>query len=697
MRSHFTIPPWKSAPFVRLVIPVFVGVLLQWYLKPEVRFMTIGLGAALSAYCVLFVFKLARLYKLRWVQGLLIQATLLFLGFLLTWNNDIRNHKRWFGHTYSSADYLVVSMAEPLVKKEKSYKSIATISYVIHNRVQSSCTGQVIVYFMDLPRIEYGDRILLRKPLQAIKNTGNPAAFDYARYAAFQQQFHTVFLREDDYVAVPGKDRNAFKAFIFRSREHILNVLRLYVSKEKSIGGIAEALLIGYKHDLDKDILQAYSNAGVVHIIAISGLHLGLIYVMLSWLMSVLPWVKKCNTFKAIVILGCLWLFSILTGSSASVLRSALMFTCILIGKTYFRQTSIYNAIAASAFMLVCYNPYLLWDVGFQLSYLAVLGIVWLQKPILNLLYVKNKWLGKVWSMVAVTLAAQLAAFPLCLYYFHQFPNWFLVTNLVAVPLSTVILSVEIFLLCFSWLDPVAIYVGKFISFLIDLMNDIIVYCNSLPWSVTDHVYADVFTTLLLYGIVISGSAWLINRKSTVLKYFLVSIILFTFLHIYADVVSLKQNKILVYNISKSQAIDFIHGTTFYFLGDSALQQPGFAHSFHIRPARIFFQARQEKRSQVFYDPVSGVAVCKGNRVFIIEKSIAFDTLVNKVPVDIIIISRNPDLKIAGLSSALKPSVIVFDASNSLWKIENWKKECSALLLPFHSVPDQGAFVADIK
>ena len=697
MHSKYSIPPWKASPFIRLVLPLFAGVLLQWYFKPDLLNILSLFCTTVAVFFLSSSFTLARRYKLRWLQGLLIQTLILLAGSLLTWNNDIRNNKRWFAHTYADSDCLIVDIAEPLIKKQKTYKADGAVVSVIHLETVSHVTGRLIMYFLDTPALNYGDRILIRKNLQPIKNTGNPAAFDYARYASFQQQFHTVFLGKGDYSILTRSDGNAFDAFVFESRTYILSTLKKYVGKDQRITGIAEALLIGYKHDLDKDLMQAYSNTGVVHIIAISGLHLGLIYVMLNWIMNVLPWIKRQSTIRVLFVLSCLWLFSILTGSSASVLRSALMFTCILIGKTYFTQSSVYNAIAASAFILVCYDPYFLWDVGFQLSYLAVLGIVWLQKPILHIIYVKNSWLNKIWNMVAVTLAAQLAAFPLCIYYFHQFPNLFLITNILAVPLSTLILFAEIGLMCISWADVVASHAGKFISMMIELMNTIIIYFDKIPGSVTTDIYATSLTTWFLYAIVFFTCAWLIYRKTILLKCLLLSISIFAGLHLLADLKHAKQNKVIVYNVSKFQAIDFISGTSFFFVGDSVVRRPGFLQNFHVRPARILLQARREVDPLTLYDPITSAVSFKGKRIFIVERSVAYDTIVQKVHIDLLVISRNPRLKIADLLTALKPSIIVFDASNSLWKIEEWKKECSALLLRFHSVPEQGAFVSDLN
>lgn len=228
--------------------------------------------------------------------------------------------------------------------------------------------------------------------------------------------------------------------------------------------GIAEALLIGHTNDLDKDLVQAYSNTGVVHIIAISGMHLALIYGLLVWLFARIPLVNKSKIAQVVLILCCLWLFSLLTGAASSVLRSAVMFTFIAVGKNLSKQSSIYNSLAASAFVMLCYNPYFLWDVGFQLSYLAVIGIIIFQKSIYKWVYIKNKWVNKIWQLMAVSLPAQVLTFPVCIYYFHQFPNLFLITNIIAVPLSGVILFAEIGLVAFSWVPLLGNYLDKIVG-----------------------------------------------------------------------------------------------------------------------------------------------------------------------------------------------------------------------------------------
>ncbi len=472
--------------------------------------------------------------------------------------------------------------------------------------------------------------------------------------------------------------------------------MQKHISTGKDELGIAEALLIGYTNDLDKDLVQAYSNTGVVHIIAISGMHLALIYVLLVWFFAKIPLINRSKFVQLLLILSCLWLFSILTGASPSVLRAAVMFSFIAVGKTYFKQASIYNSLAASAFVLLCYNPYYLWAVGFQLSYLAVLGIVIFQKPIYNCFYIKNKWLDKTWQLVSVSTAAQLLTFPVCIYYFHQFPNLFLISNLVALPLSAIILYAEIILIAFSWIPFVGTWLGKLVTALVWVMNKIILWINDLPFAVWDKIPATVLSTWLMYAMVISFSAWLLLKNKNYFRMSLFAVMAFALQGAYNNWQSSKQQKIIVYNVPQHKAIDLINGNRYQFVGDSILLEDALLQNFHLKPGRI---AQQLNRRIDSLDGVfnSGLFYQFNNKkILIADKAMVFDSVAKKVDLDLLIISKNPKLNIAQFVKAFNCKQIVFDASNPPWKIEKWKKECQALNLKFYSIPETGAFVYNI-
>ena len=700
MSKHPDIPIWKTAPFLRILPPLIAGILFHWYLQIPLLPIIVGLACFTIALLLFSLLPDAVQFKTFPIRGVIINLLWLAVGALLSWQKDIRHQENWYGNFYTDSSYIIATINEPVVEKTKSYKADALVEAVVTNSTAITCKGKLLLYFSkDSPvnQLHYGDRIIINKKLQVIKNSGNPGAFNYQRYAAFQQIFHNAFLKEKDWVKLESKNVNAFQQFIFTARENILAVLQKNVGSSKDELGIAEALLIGYTNDLDKDLVQAYSNTGVVHIIAISGMHLALIYGMLVFVFSRIPVIKKSKWMQAILILSCLWVFSLLTGGAASVLRSAVMFTFITIGKYFVRQPSIYNSLAASAMIMLCYNPFYLWDVGFQLSYLAVVGIVAFQKPIYNLFYFKNKIIDTIWKATALTTAAQILTFPICIYYFHQFPLLFLITNLIAVPLSTAILYAEILLVMLSWVPFMSVYIGKITTALVWLMNKIIIKINELPFAVWDKIPANVLSTWLLYGIVIFMAGWLLNKNS---KLFLLSLIClagFVFIHGIISWNVKSQQKIIVYNVPQHRAIDLIGGNTYQFIGDSVLLEDGLLQNFHLKPGRIALQLnkRTDSLAGVFQ---SGKFLQLGNKkILLIDHPLAFDIPVQKINVDIIVVSKSPKLYMEDIAEVFNCSQVVFDASNSLWKIAKWKEDCDKLNLRHHSIPEQGAFVLDVE
>lgn len=699
MIRPYSIPIWKEAPFTRLLLPLVAGIILQWYLQ----FSHFIIIAALICYAVVyFIFRqlpLALRFKLLPLQGFIIQLLIIATGCWLTWQKDLRNHCNWYGNHYTDSSYLVVHIDEPLVEKNKTYKADGLVEALVQDGKTIAAEGKLILYFSKDSienSLKYGDRILIHGNLSEINNSGNPGAFNYKRYAAFQGIFHNAFLKEKDWELLQQNTGNPFRQFIFTARAYVLDALRTSMKSDKDELGIAEALLIGYTNDLDKDLVQAYSNTGVVHIIAISGMHLALIYLLLVWVFAKIPGVKKSKWLQLFLILGCLWMFSFLTGASASVLRAAVMFSFIAIGKNLYKEASIYNSLAGSAFFLLCYDPYFLWAVGFQLSYLAVLSIVIFQKPVYNSVYVKNKWLNKVWQLLSVSVAAQVLTFPVCIYYFHQFPNLFLISNMIAVPLSGVILYAEIILTAFSWLPYVGTYAGKLIAALVWLMNKTILWINSLSFAVWDGIPATVFSTVLMYISVACFGAWLLLKQKKYFKTALAALLVFIIQNTFNSWLALKQQKLVVYNVPRYQAIDFIQGNQYRFVGDSVLKQDGILQNFHLKPGRIsqHLTDRTDSLPVVFNQGV--FYQFKSKRILIADHRLSFETSDPKMGLDLIVLSKNPDIRIGQLLSTFNCEVIVFDASNPAWKIEKWKKECSDLHLTCYSVAESGAFIYDI-
>ena len=698
MAKAYHIYIWKKAPLLRLVLPLITGIILEFYFKFQVNHIIVSGIILLIAFILFSVLSEVNRYKLRALQGIIISLFIIVFGLFITWQKDIRNHKNWYGKNYDTSSFIIVTIHEPPIEKAKSYKAIAIVESVISKGIQQTAKGNILIYFAKdsaSEKLKYGDRIILGKQLQPIKNTGNPAAFDYARYCAFQQIFQQVYLKQNEWILLKENNATLYNSVIFNSRDYILKTLDKYISGTDETA-LAKALLIGYRIDLDKDLVQAYSNVGVVHLIAISGMHLALIYYFLLWLFAKIPFAKKSRFTRFVLILCCLWFFSLLTGAPASVLRCAVMFTFIAIGASFNKRNSIYNSLAISAFVLLCYDPFMLWDVGFQLSYLAVLGIVISQKYIYQWFYFKNKLLNETWKLASVSLAAQLFTLPICIYYFHQFPLLFLISNMIAIPLSTIALWGCIVIVALSPIPFAALYFGKLVWASIWLLNHSVLVINSIPFSLWDKISVSVTGTILLYFMFGSLVYWLIKKNKTAFKIAVASTFVFAAITAYKKWESLNQKKIIVYNIPMHKAIEFVQGNQYYFVGDASVIQDNLLTNFHIKPAHIALNLHNNSSLPGIFYEKNNFSQFHDKKLLIVDSSLIYYPAPTKIKIDFIVISKNPQLKIANLAQTFDCKFYVFDASNSLWKIDKWKKECEELHLRFHSVSEQGAFVTDL-
>ena len=689
---------WKKAPFIRLLIPLIIGIIIQWYLQIPVLTWIIILSTVTLITISYSLLPFLKRLRLAGLNGVSINAIFIAAGAILTWQHDIRNQTEWFGNSINQGQKMIVTLAENPIQKTKSYKAEAEINYIIEKGKPLNKKGRLILYFSidSFPSsLSQGSIIAFTKLPQPIKSTGNPGSFDYNRYCLFKGITHQAYLTYKDYQVSDERNESFLPRFINSIRKNVLAVLRKYIPGEKE-KGLAEALLIGYKDDLDKTLVQSYSNTGVVHIIAISGLHLGLIYWLLVNLLKPLQRKKNIQWLRPVLIITGLWLFSLLAGAQPSVLRSAVMFTCIVIGEGLNRKASIYNSLAASAFLLLCYNPFWLWDVGFQLSYAAVLSIVIFMQPVYNWFFIQNKSLDFLWKMTAVTIAAQILTVPLSVFHFHQFPNYFLLTNFIAVPVSSLILLGEILLCIISFIPAAAIITGKIISGMIWFMNTWIERVEALPFSLWDGLQVNLTQTLMLLLATAFISYWLLEKQKKGLIAGLIALLGFVLLRTVSFTQAQQQQKLIVYNVPGKKAIDIIEGNKYHFIGDTSLYSDDFARNFHLKPSRILNRV-QESFDNNFSHHGKYIS-CGDKKIMMLDEKTNFKSLPGEKPeIDLLVLSGNPKLYISTLAKNISLHQVVIDGSVPAWKSKYWKKDCDSLHIPWHDVSEKGAFVMNLR
>ncbi|MEJ7914404.1 MAG: ComEC/Rec2 family competence protein, partial [Chitinophagaceae bacterium] len=421
----------------------------------------------------------------------------------------------------------------------------------------------------------------------------------------------------------------------------------------------------------------------------ISGLHLGIIYYILLLLTKPLRG-KNLVVLRLILILAGLWTFSFLAGAQPSVLRSAVMFSALAWSTVIHRRSAAYNTLALSAFLLLWYNPYWLWDVGFQLSYLAVLSILIFYRPLYAFHYFPNKGVNFLWKGIAATLAAQLLTLPVSIYHFNQFPLLFFVANVFAVPLSSLILIGEIVLCTLSFLHPIASVLGWLLEWLIAVMNAAVEHLNTIRFAVWKGLSVSLLQMALLYVVIAAAGCWLLEKTRMALNIALAASLLFLSLRTLSFLAAAEQQTILVYNVPKYDAIDFIAGRNNYFLGDPVFEWNEALRNFHLQPSRTMLRVTQATL-------LTGNTLSFGGKtVLIVDTTFRPPAQDIKPVIDLLILCRNPSIYLNRLTKTFAIRQIVISGSVPAWKAKLWQKDADSLHIPCFDVGEKGAFAMNI-
>ena len=689
----------QKMPILRLLFSIVTGILIQYHLSlPLLPFIITLIVTSVILLGTNFL-SIASKFLFRRITAAAFLVLFISLGGLLSFIKNGTHEKEWIGNYYKSGLPVMLTLQEPLIAKEKSYKALATVESVLINGHWQPVKGNILIYFIkgNIPsRLTYGSQLIVTSPLFEIQNTGNPGSFNYREHCLFNHIYYQSFLKANDYIILNSTNTTFIGSLIIDARFKVLSVLRKYIADKEALS-VAEALLIGYRDDLDKDLIQAYNNTGVVHIIIISGLRMGMIYAMLIWFFSPFKTKRWMRFVKPVTIIIVLWGFCLVAGAAPSVSRSAIMFTFIVLGESIGRRANIYNNLALSALVILLINPFSLWDASFQLSYAAVLSIIVFYKSIRSWCTIQNKCLDFVWNLSAVTIAAQILTLPLILFHFHQLPTLFLFTNLLAVPFSCIILYAELLLLIVSPISFLAITTGKLVGWMLEVMNTYITNVNNLPFSVWGDVHVSLLQVLLLYGSIISIAAWLIKKNKTWFIASLVFFIVFTGYRGVDFIIKSKQQKLIVYNISQHSAMDIIDGNNYIFVGDSLLSEENLLSNFHLKPSRVLNRvAISDSLSTISFK--QNIISSDNKNILIINKSLFdYSIVTKKMKFDAIIITNNSSVEMATLTSLFDCNLYVFDASSSKTKIEKWEKNATDAHKTYYAVAEKGSFEMDLQ
>ena len=575
---------WHKVPVVRLFIPFVLGVGIAMFAEFPMP-LIIGLLALSIAGCVYFYFYNPSL-RLGWIPACFAYLCMFSCGIVLHFLQDIRIRSEYFEHIPRSK-WAVVRISDQPVAKKKSWKAGAELVGVIDSTGHThTAIGKIIIYIQktdSLSPVGYSDRILI--PVRVLKQVAppqNPGEFNYKRYLAFHHCYHQAYLRQGQYAvsAIPAKP--TLYTYIYATQSYFKYVLAKYVQSKNEMG-IAQALLYGYDDDIDEETVQAFANTGTLHVLAVSGMHVGIIFMILNTLLKSFDRNRYTKWLKAIISLLILWIYSLLCGMSPSILRATVMFSFIIVSNTIDRPANIYNTLAASAFLLMLFDCNIIANVGFQLSYMAVLGIVFLQPYIYNML-IMHTWVGnQIWKITSVSIAAQIATSPIGILYFHQFPNVFLFSNLFIIPLTTIILYGCLLLMAISSIHILASIVGYIIYLIISFTNTLVLWVEKIPYAYIEGIQISIPQTLVLYAMAATLIAYFLRHEIYWFKLFLALCLCFMCISSYTYIKQQMQYDLTVYHVSGHSAIRITRNDHSYILADSALYLDREKKRFHLQ------------------------------------------------------------------------------------------------------------------
>ena len=365
-------------PVVLLLLPFLLGIWLGLNLLSGVNTFWLISAFFITAFVFIMLnlnYNRFKLYKNRWIGGLLLMLTLFLFGWLSVIRYNELNNNDHFSKT--TAQYLIVKINnEPDVKNGLS-RFTADVVESINNGKKSIVSGTLLIAIKDstAKNLYYGDELLIPAKYNPLEPPLVPAAFNYKQYLANQNVCYQAYLLPKQFVIVNTNAGNPVIAYSLRLRQHLIEKLKRNMRDTDAIA-VASTLILGYKANLSNDVLQAYSKTGTIHVLSVSGAHVAIIYILLTLVFGFLDGYKHGKLLKAIIIISIIWYYSLLSGFSPAVCRAAVMISMAIIGKTYNRYINTLNILAISAFLLLLYDPFFITDVGFQLSYLAVCGLI---------------------------------------------------------------------------------------------------------------------------------------------------------------------------------------------------------------------------------------------------------------------------------------------------------------------------------
>jgi competence protein ComEC len=669
-------------PLVRITLWFVLGILFAFYVNLVHRTAFIMLFGSACLFAIAYFFTTKEL-----VQKIYFGITTFLLSFCIGTITQVAHNEYYQENNYihkisnTNSEYEIEVVLREKIKGSKWNDRFIALVKKIDGKQSNGRILLTIPKSLSNTKLLIGSNLQIKGTVLKHKTITNPNQFDYGRYLSNKSIFAQIYANPDEIKISPSVDRNIWHyADVLRTK--IIRNLEINHFNKEELHVIA-ALILGQQQDIEPEILHDYQFAGAIHILSVSGLHVGFILLFITFILKPLPKNKIGNTLRFVSIILALWSFALIAGLSPSVVRSVTMFSFVALGLYLKRNTSIFHTLLVSILFILLFQPSFLFDIGFQLSYIALFFILWLQPLLSKLWQPKNKILIYFWDILTVSFAAQIGAFPLSIYYFHQFPGLFFITNLIVIPFLSVIMALGVFVMLLAAFNYVPQLPAQLLEWSIYVLNQIIGKIASFEQFIIKDIACNESLLLSLYLFIIA--LILLSKKTEfkTLTFALIALILFQVAYFSSNWTSQNQKEWIVFNNRKKPLIiERVGQHTTVFAEDSIqkeISKNTMLQSYLV--GNFSTVSRFEKPRNLHY--------FKNKKILIIDQ---FALTIKNANPDILVLTQSPKLNLERLLRNYKPEMIVADASNYNTYTKAWKATCRKMKIPFHAVAEKGFY-----
>ncbi len=670
-------------PLARVTLVFIVGIVFAYYLQPSPNLVFTFLFVATLLLGGIYYWFTKRPNILR-AFGICVYITAFGIGISSQTIHTETYQKNHFTQVDSVFEH---SHTFNLVLREKLKSSTSSLRYIaLINQIDTTvCTGKIVLNIKkDSLHHSFviGNRLQIQGSLYPNSAPKNPNQFDYGSYLKNKQIYGQLYADASEI-----KLSSQIEKDIWYYADQIRNTIITNLTKDgfnPTELNVAIALILGQQQDIDPEISKDYQYAGAVHILSVSGLHIGFLLLFVTFILKPVPNNKKGSFLKLVIILCSLWLFGILAGLAPSVVRSVTMFSFVAIGQHLRRSVNIYHTLLVSILLILLVQPAFLFDVGFQLSYLALFFILWFHPLLSSIWEPKNKISKYIWDILSVSFAAQIGTLPLSLYYFHQFPGLFFITNLVIIPLTGFIMGLGVLVMVLAFFDQCPFFLSKTLEWSLFIIDKIIHTIASLEQFIIKDIPFTLAFLLSSYAVVFSAILWFKKPHFQRLVAILISVVLLQFTFIWNEWKVATKQEWVVFNSKKNTLIAERKGNSVTLFANDSLQKVGSKNnslnSYLVGNFSHLAAAKELKNTFHF----------NSKRILIIDSTGIYPKLHHP---EIIVLTQSPKINLDRLIHISQPKVIVADASNYKSFQKRWNATCLKAKIPFHSTSEKGYYI----